>query len=98
MAGELITFLIGMVGVSVGGIITFIVNRKLQNQIWSHERARDIYAPILTQLGQAEDSDLNQLKHKFWYSKWDKLRKNPLFYWIKPDIKKKAFFFPSEFT
>lgn len=93
MVDELTSFLIGMAGVAVAGIAAYIANRKLQDRARSHEIAREVYAPILTQLGQAEIYDLNQLEHKFFCPKWDELRERPLFYWIKPDINEKLYSF-----
>lgn len=93
MVDELTSFLIGMAGVAVAGIATYIANKKLQDRTRSYEIAREVYAPISTQLDQAEIYDLNQLEHKFSYPKWDELRKNPLFYWIEPDTNKKLYSF-----
>ena len=93
MAEDLVTiFLIGMMGVGVGGIITFVVQRNLQKRAWGKERAEAIYAPLLDQLYEVE-ADLNKLERKFLYSEWEGLRKKHLLHWIKPDLKEKLWNF-----
>lgn len=87
------SFLIGMVGVAVASVVTYIANIKLQNRARSYEIAREIYAPLLNILRQAESDDLNRLGHKFSIQKWDELRNNRLFYWVKEDIDKHLFSF-----
>lgn len=90
---ELITsFLIGMIGVVVGSIITFMTQRQLQERAWKKKRAEEIYAPLLDQLYEVE-ADLNRLERKFSYPEWGGLRKKHLLHWIKPDHKEKLWNF-----
>lgn len=85
---DLDTFIIGLLGVVVGGFITFITQRLIQEREWKKERAEEIYAPLLDQLGDVELS-LNGLVTSPYYEEWQRLREKHLFHWIKPELKEK---------
>lgn len=90
---DLITsFLIGVMGVAVGGIVTFIAQRKIQERAWKKERAEKIYAPLLDQLNGVE-ANLYKLTTSPSYPEWRGIRERHLSHWIKPELRKKLWIF-----
>ncbi|TES83847.1 MAG: hypothetical protein E3J91_01460 [Hadesarchaea archaeon] len=87
MAEDLVTiFLIGILGVVVGGIITFAVQRNLQEREWRKKRAEEIYAPLLDQLSDIE-ANLYKLTKDPSYPEWSRMREKHLVHFIEPKLK-----------
>lgn len=89
---DLDTFIVAMLGVVAGGFVTFIVQRSIQERAWKKERAEEIYAPLLDQLGEVE-ANLNRLVTNPSYPEWRGLRERHLFHRIKPELKEKLWKF-----
>jgi hypothetical protein len=89
---DLDTFVVAMMGVVVGGIVTFIVQRKIQERAWKKEKAEKIYAPLLDQLNDVE-AKLYRLEVNPSYPEWKGLRERHVLYWIKPELKEKLWKF-----
>jgi hypothetical protein len=89
---DLDTFVVAMLGVFAGGVITFITQRLIQEREWKKERAEEIYAPLLDQLGDVE-AKLYRLEINPSYPEWKGLRERHLFHSIKKGLKEKLWRF-----
>lgn len=79
------TFIVAILGVVVGGLITFIAQRLIQEREWKKERAEEIYTPLLDQLYDIA-ANFNRPDTNPSYPEWEGLRKRHLLHWIKPDL------------
>jgi len=96
MTEILVTFVIGMGGVALGGFITYMVQRQIQERALRNERAEKIYAPLLDQLDIVE-AQLNYLKLDVSWPEWQGLREKHLIHFIAPGLKEKLWeFFVAE--
>lgn len=96
MAEDLVTiFLIGMVGVVVGGIITFLTQKSIQERAWRKERSDKVYAPLLDQLYEVE-ANLYKLKKDPSYQILSGIREKHLLHWVKPKLRDKLWRFEIE--
>lgn len=86
MAEDLVIFLIGVLGVVVGGVITLLVQRNLQKREWRKKRAEEIYAPLLDQLVDVE-ANLYKLTTDPSYPEWSRMREKHLVHFIEPKLK-----------
>lgn len=95
MAEDLVIFLIGVLGVVVGGVITLLVQRNLQEREWRKKRAEEIYAPLLDQLVDVEanlyelTTNLYELTTDTSYPEWSNLREKHLVHFIESKLKDK---------
>jgi hypothetical protein len=89
---DLDTFLVGMLGAVVGGVVTYIIERQIQARAWKREEIEEIYAPLLDQLGDVE-AKLYRLETHPSYPEWKGLRERHLFHLIKKGLKEKLWKF-----
>jgi hypothetical protein len=92
MTEDLVIFFIGLIGVVVGGIITYVVQRRLQEREWREKRKKEIYAPLLDQLVDVE-ANLYKLTRDPSYPEWSRIREKHLAHFIEPRLKDKLFTF-----
>jgi hypothetical protein len=90
---DLDTLIAALLGVGAGGLLTFTAQMLIQKRVWKKERAEEIYAPLLDQLGDVE-GNLNTLTElNPSYPEWKGLRERHLLHWIKPELKDKLWKF-----
>lgn len=100
MAEDLGTFLIWImgvvIGVTVGGIITFLVQKSIQGRAWKKERTDKIYAPLLDKLYNVEANLYEFKEYPPSYRILHEIREKHLLHWIKPKLRNKLWHFDIE--